>query len=166
MKKIALAADHAGYELKNHLITYLTEKGYDCVNLGTDTADSVDYPVYANALCEKILSGECEKGILVCGTGIGMSIAANRHKGIRAALCYEEKCVELTRQHNNANVLCLGARIIDEKTAENLVDTFFSTDFLGGRHEKESPCWMNNKKFFKMAPDEKSGAFFTIFLPC
>ena len=109
MKKIALAADHAGYELKNHLITYLTEKGYDCVNLGTDTADSVDYPVYANALCEKILSGEC---------------------------CYEEKCVELTRQHNNANVLCLGARIIDEKTAENLVDTFFSTDFLGGRHEK------------------------------
>ena len=87
-------------------------------------------------LCEKILSGECEKGILVCGTGIGMSIAANRHKGIRAALCYEEKCVELTRQHNNANVLCLGARIIDEKTAENLVDTFFSTDFLGGRHEK------------------------------
>lgn len=136
MKKIALAADHAGYELKNHLITYLTEKGYDCVNLGTDTADSVDYPVYANALCEKILSGECEKGVLVCGTGIGMSIAANRHKGIRAALCYEEKCVELTRQHNNANVLCLGARIIDEKTAENLVDTFFSTDFLGGRHEK------------------------------
>ena len=136
MKKIALAADHAGYELKNHLITYLTEKGYDCVNLGTDTADSVDYPVYSNALCETILSGECEKGILVCGTGIGMSIAANRHNGIRAALCYEEKCVELTRQHNNANVLCLGARIIDEKTAENLVDTFFSTDFLGGRHEK------------------------------
>ena len=135
MKKIALAADHAGYELKNHLVAYLAEKGYDCVNLGTDTADSVDYPVYANALCEKILSGECEKGILVCGTGIGMSIAANRHKGIRAALCYEERCVELTRQHNNANVLCLGARIIDEKTAENLVDTFFSTEFLGGRHE-------------------------------
>ena len=123
-------------ELKNHLVAYLAEKGCDCINLGTDTADSVDYPVYANALCEKILSGECEKGILVCGTGIGMSIAANRHKGIRAALCYEERCVLLTRQHNDANVLCLGARIIDEKTAEKLVDTFFSTEFLGGRHEK------------------------------
>lgn len=135
-EKIALAADHAGYLLKGKIIAYLTEKGYECVNLGTDTADSVDYPVYANKLCESILSGECECGILICGTGIGMSIAANRHKGIRAALCYAENCVELTRQHNNANVLCLGARVTDDETAMKLVDKFLSTDYLGGRHDK------------------------------
>ena len=136
MKKIALAADHAGYLLKGKIIAYLTEKGYECVNLGTDTADSVDYPVYANKLCESILSGECECGILICGTGIGMSIAANRHKGIRAALCYAENCVELTRQHNNANVLCLGANITGPAIALNAVKTFLATDFEGGRHQR------------------------------
>ena len=136
MKKIALAADHAGYLLKGKIIAYLTEKGYECVNLGTDTADSVDYPVYANKLCESILSGECECGILICGTGIGMSIAANRHKGIRAALCYAENCVELTRQHNNANIVAFGARVVGQSMAEMIVDEFFAAEYEGDRHQR------------------------------
>ena len=135
MKKIALAADHAGYELKNHLVAYLTEKGCDCINLGTDTADSVDYPVYANALCEKILSGECEKGILVCGTGIGMSMVANKQKGIRAAACSDYFSAKFTRAHNDANVLCLGERVIGSGLACELADVFLSTPFEGGKHQ-------------------------------
>ena len=135
MKKIALAADHAGYELKNHLVAYLTEKGYDCVNLGTDTADSVDYPVYANALCEKILSGECEKGIVICGTGIGMSLAANKVPGIRCALCGDPYSAKMTRAHNDANMLALGARVIGVELAKMIVEAFLDTPFEGGRHQ-------------------------------
>lgn len=134
MKKLALAADHAGWELKNELIKYLSEKGFECTDLGTNSPDSVHYPDYANALCEKILCKDCDAGILVCGTGIGMSMAANRHKGIRAAVCTESECVTLCRQHNDANVLCLGARIIGTDKAKELCDIFTGTEFLGGRH--------------------------------
>ena len=135
MSKIALAADHAGYEFKDALASYLREKGYDVIDLGTNSPDSVDYPVYAKKLCSSVLSGECEKGILVCGTGIGMSIAANRNKGIRAALCTIPEYARLAREHNNANVLCLGARFVGFDEAVKITDVFLNTEFLGGRHQ-------------------------------
>lgn len=134
--KIAIASDHAGVDYKKKLIERLTARGYECVNLGTDTEDSVDYPVYAKRVCGKITSGECKLGILICGTGIGMSIAANRQPGIRAALCGDTESAALTRQHNDANVLCLGARILPFEKAAEITDIFLGTAFLGGRHQR------------------------------
>ena len=134
--KIALGADHAGYEYKDKLISYLTENGYSCVDCGTNGPESVDYPVYASKVCELVRSEECDFGILVCGTGIGMSIAANKHRGIRAALCNEPESTAMTRHHNNSNVLCLGARMIPFETALELTNVFISTEFDGGRHER------------------------------
>ena len=134
--KIALGADHAGYEYKDKLISYLTENGYSCVVCGTNGPESVDYPVYASKVCELVRSKECDFGILVCGTGIGMSIAANKHRGIRAALCNEPESTAMTRHHNNSNVLCLGARMIPFETALELTNVFISTEFDGGRHER------------------------------
>ena len=134
--KIALGADHAGYEYKDKLISYLTENGYSCVDCGTNGPESVDYPVYARKVCELVRSKECDFGILVCGTGIGMSIAANKHRGIRAALCNEPESTAMTRHHNNSNVLCLGARMIPFETALELTNVFISTEFDGGRHER------------------------------
>lgn len=133
---IAIGADHAGVFMKNDLKKMLEEKGYEVKDFGTFTDESCDYPVYAKAVSEAVASGEYEKGILVCGTGIGMSMAANKTDKIRAAVCTDEKSVEMTRRHNDANVLCLGARIIDGKTAEKLVDIFLSTEFEGGKHQR------------------------------
>lgn len=134
--KLAIASDHAGVDYKKRLIEHLEKQGYDCINLGTDTEESVDYPVYADRVCGKITSGECELGILICGTGIGMSIAANKHRGIRAALCSDTESAALTRQHNDANVLCLGARILPFEKAVQVTDAFLNTEFLGGRHQR------------------------------
>lgn len=134
--KLAIASDHAGVDYKKRLIEHLEKKGYDCINLGTDTEESVDYPVYADRVCGKITSGECTLGILICGTGIGMSIAANKHKGIRAALCSDTESAALTRQHNDANVLCLGARILPFEKAVQITDAFLDASFLGGRHQR------------------------------
>ena len=134
--KLAIACDHAGVDYKKRLIEYLASKGYECVNLGTDTEDSVDYPVYADAVCRKITDGECDLGILICGTGIGMSIAANKHKGIRAGLCGDPESAALTRQHNNANVLCLGARVHEFEKIVEITDAFLGAEFLGGRHQR------------------------------
>lgn len=133
---IAIGADHAGVFMKNDLKKMLEERGYEVKDFGTFTDESCDYPVYAKAVSEAVASGEYEKGILVCGTGIGMSMAANKTDKIRAAVCTDEKSVEMTRRHNDANVLCLGARIIDQKTAEKLVDIFLSTEFEGGKHQR------------------------------
>lgn len=135
MKHILFAADHAGWEMKNELISYLSKEGYECTDLGTNSPASVHYPEYADALCEKLIGGGYDAGILVCGTGIGMSIAANRHKGVRAALCTDEQYATLAREHNDANVLCLGARFITFEKAAKLCDVFLTTDFLGGRHK-------------------------------
>ena len=135
-KIIAIASDHAGPDYKKRLIEYLTAKGYTCLNMGTDTEDSVDYPIYAHKVCEKILSGEAEFGILICGTGIGMSIAANKHAGIRAGLCADPESAALTRQHNNANVLCMGARILSFEKVVEITDAFLGAEFLGGRHQR------------------------------
>ena len=133
---IALGAEHAGYEYKNQLITYLTENGYECVDCGTNGPESVDYPIHASKVCELVRGGHAEFGILVCGTGIGMSIAANKHRGIRAALCNEPESTAMTRHHNNSNVLCLGARMISYEKALELTKVFLSTEFDGGRHER------------------------------
>lgn len=133
--KVAFAADHGGYKLKDALAAHLREKGIDVVDFGTNTSDSCDYPDYADPLCRAVASGECEFGVLVCSTGLGMSMAANKHRGIRAACCSETVSVGLTRSHNNANVLCLGAFIVGKHTACEMVDLFISTPFSEGeRH--------------------------------
>ncbi len=133
---IALGCDHGGLEIKNAIIEDLKSKGIEFIDLGTTTADSVDYPIYAKAVCKEITEGRCQLGILCCGTGIGMSIAANKVKGIRASVLSDEFSAEMTRRHNNANVLCLGGRVIDSEKAVKLADIFLNTPYEGGRHEK------------------------------
>ena len=134
MKPIALAADHAGYELKTTLVEELRSMGHEILDLGTYGPGSVDYPDYGTALAESIASGKAERGVAVCGTGIGISIAVNRHPGVRAALCYDETSARLAREHNDANVLALGARLIGPEVAKGCLRMFIETEFAGGRH--------------------------------
>ena len=136
MKKLVIGCDHAAPELKAIVRDHLIARGFDVVDVGTHTTDSCNYPDYAHALCEKIQSGECELGILICGTGIGMSMAANKHKGIRAACCSDTFSARLTRLHNDANVLCLGARVVGPGLAMDLVDAFLDAEFEGGKHKR------------------------------
>ncbi len=131
---IALAADHGGVELKALLVKDLTAAGIPTVDLGTNSADSVDYPDYADRLAAALKDGRATRGILICGTGIGISIAANRHRHIRAALCHDETTARLCREHNDANVLVLGARVIGPEVARACLNVFLSTKFGGGRH--------------------------------
>ena len=133
---IALGCDHGGFEHKNAIAEHLKERGFEVVDYGIHENVSVDYPDIATKLCNGILNGEANLGILVCGTGIGMSIAANKHKGIRAAACSEHFSAKYTRLHNNSNVLCLGGRVIGVGTAIELTDLFVDTEFEGGRHQK------------------------------
>ena len=133
--KIVIGCDHAATELKKIVKEHLEKSGYETVDVGTYTSDSCHYPVYAHAACEKILSGECELGILICGTGIGMSMAANKHKGIRAACCSDTFSARLTREHNDANMLCFGARVVGAGLALDLVDAFLGAEYLNnGNH--------------------------------
>ncbi len=136
MKKIAIACDHGGYELKLEIIKKLTEMGVEYVDFGTDSTESVDYPIYADKVCDAITSGKTELGILVCGTGIGMSMAANKHRGIRAACCADTFSARMTRMHNDANVLCLGGRVLGAGLACDMVELFVTSEYLGGRHDK------------------------------
>lgn len=133
---IAVGSDHAGFLLKNEIIKYLKENGIDCIDMGPDSEASVDYPDYAEKTSGAVVSGKCEKGILVCGTGIGMSIAANKIEGIRAALCTTGLHARLARQHNNANILAVGSRTTGRDLAFDIVDEFIKTDFLAGRHQR------------------------------
>jgi ribose 5-phosphate isomerase B len=133
-KPIAIASDHAGYDLKTILAEELGTMGYEVVDLGTDGRDSVDYPDFAKALIKAVIEGRADCGVLVCGTGIGISIAANRHPGIRAAVCHNETTARLARAHNDANVLALGARIVGIEVAKDCLKAFLSTEFAGGRH--------------------------------
>ena len=136
-KTVAIGADHAGCDLKASLSQIMVELGYQVLDLGTDGPESVDYPDFANAVAGAVAAGEAQFGVLVCGSGIGMSIAANRHAGIRAALCHDEETAQLAREHNDANVLVLGARTTDSVTSGNCVREFFKTDFDGGeRHAR------------------------------
>lgn len=132
--KIAIGSDHGGLEHKNAIVEHLKNRGFEVVDSGVYELVSVDYPDIAVKVCDNIISGECELGILVCGTGIGMSIAANKVKGIRAAACSEHFSAKYTRLHNNSNILCLGGRVVGIGTAIELVDIFVDTAFEGGRH--------------------------------
>lgn len=134
-KKIVIGCDHAACDLKAKVIHHLEEKGYQVLDVGTYSSDSCNYPDYAHAACVKIQSGEYPLGILICGTGIGMCIAANKHKGIRAAVCSDTFSASLTRQHNDANVLCFGARVVGEGLALMLVDAFLEAEYMGGKHQ-------------------------------
>ena len=134
--KIAIGADHAGFVLKETLLARLREQGYDVEDLGTNSTVSVDYPDFAAAVAHKVASAEVDKGILVCSSGVGMSIAANKVHGVRAALGTTTEEVELVRKHNDANILALGAKFSAPALAEALVDTFLKTDFEGGRHQR------------------------------
>ena len=136
-KTVAIGADHAGFELKSALSGELKSLGFRVLDLGTDGPDSVDYPDYADAVAKAVSVGTAQSGLLICGSGIGMSIGANRHSGVRAALCHDEETARLAREHNDANVLVLGARLTDEELAGRCVDVFFSTEFDGGeRHAR------------------------------
>lgn len=134
--RIAIGNDHAATEMKQDIVSYLEKLGHTVINVGTDDTLSVDYPVIAKEVCDLVAEGKCEKGILICGTGIGMSMAANKIKGIRAACCSDPVCVRLTREHNDANVLTFGARIVGSVMAEEMVRVFVETEFAGGRHQK------------------------------
>ena len=136
IKRVLLASDHAGFKLKDKIKRFLIKKGNIVLDLGTKNTNSVDYPDYAHLLSKKIKNNNGQFGILICGSGIGMNMAANKHKNIRAALCYNTKSTKLSRQHNNANVMAIGARLIKEKTALLCVSTFLKTEFVGGRHIK------------------------------
>ncbi|MBE6862320.1 MAG: ribose 5-phosphate isomerase B [Ruminococcus sp.] len=132
---IAIGCDHAGCEMKAAIIDALSEKGFEFKDMGCN-GEPCDYPVIARAVCGEVLSGECEKGILICGTGIGMSIAANKFKGIRAALCSDSFSTKFTRLHNDTNVMCMGARTLGVGLGTELAEIFLTTEFEGGRHQR------------------------------
>ena len=134
--KIAMGSDHGGFALKQHLKTYLENKGCLVEDCGTDSTQSCDYPDFGRLAAEAVASGRCERGIVICTTGIGISIAANKVKGIRCALCSEPLSAEMTRRHNDANMLALGGGMIGPNMAERIVDVFLSTAFEGGRHQR------------------------------
>lgn len=133
---LVLASDHAGFPLKEEIKAYLDSKGIEYIDCGTDSTDSVDYAQFAQKACLKVTSGEADKAVLCCGTGIGISMAANKVKGIRAACCSDYFSAKFTRVHNDANVLCMGARVIGAGLACELVDVFINTEFEGGRHQR------------------------------
>jgi ribose 5-phosphate isomerase B len=134
--KIAIANDHAALELKNQIVKHLEEKGLEYVNFGTDSTESIDYPLFAYKAAKAVQSGECDLGIVICGTGIGISLAANKVPGIRCALCSEPLSASLTRQHNNANMLAMGARVIGVEMAKAIVNAFLNSEYEGGRHQR------------------------------
>ena len=135
---IAIASDHGGFALKETIKEYLRERGDKIVDLGTTSEESVDYPIYGKACGEAVASGKAERGIVICGTGIGISIAANKVKGVRCGLCTSVEMAELTRKHNNANVLALGGRTTEPQLALDSVKTFLDTEFEGGRHKRRT----------------------------
>ena len=135
MEKIGIACDHAGYEMKEFLVGYLSSKGFDVVDFGTHSEESIDYPDFGHALAAAIEAGEMDRGVGLCGSGEGMAMTLNKHQGIRAGLCWNDTVAELIRQHNNANVVVLPARFISNDEAMTIVEKFLVTPFEGGRHE-------------------------------
>jgi len=134
--KVAIGCDHGGLDLKDTVKSVLIELGHEIDDQGCNSSESVDYPNFANAVSSLVKDGTCERGILICGTGIGMSMAANRIPGIRAALCHEMFSARMSREHNDANILCIGARVIGQGLAAEIVRTWMTTDFAGGRHQR------------------------------
>ena len=135
-KRIIIGCDHGGLNLKNKVVEHLKETGYEVEDVGTYTSDSVDYPIYAKKVAHAVADGKYEKGIIICGTGIGVSIVANKVKGIRASLCGDTFSAKATRQHNNSNILCMGERVIGAGLALDIVDIWLTTEYEGGRHQK------------------------------
>ena len=135
-KRIIIGCDHGGLNLKNKVVEHLKEIGYEVEDLGTYTTESVDYPIYAKKVAHAVADGKYEKGIIICGTGIGVSIVANKVKGIRASLCGDTFSAKATRQHNNSNILCMGERVIGAGLALDIVDIWLTTEYEGGRHQK------------------------------
>ncbi len=136
MQRIAIGSDHAGFTLKQKVVERLAALGYDVQDMGTDSAASTDYPDYAHAVASRIENGTIERGVLLCGTGLGMSYAANRHPHVRAAVAWAPEIAELARLHNDANILVLPARFVSEEAADKILETFLSTPFEGGRHAR------------------------------
>ena len=134
--KIAIGCDHAGYELKEKVKARMAAAGNEMIDVGTDSTESVDYPKYGHAVGRAVASGEAERGIAICGSGIGISIACNKVPGVRAALCTSTEMAEMCRRHNNANVICMGARMISEELAYAMIHTWMTTEFEGGKHER------------------------------
>ena len=134
--KIAIGNDHAGVDLKNSLSEHLLENGHTVDDYGTNSIEKVNYPVFAEVVAKKVASGEYDCGVLICGTGVGVSIAANKVKGIRAAACSEPSTARLAKEHNNANIICVGARMVGEQMATDIVDAYIGAEFEGGRHAK------------------------------
>ena len=144
--KISLGCDHGAYALKEHLKDYLTKQGHTVLDCGTYSTDSCDYPIFARAAAQKVASGECDRGIVLCTTGIGVSITANKVKGIRCALCRDLLTATLTRQHNDSNMLALAGGFTGPFEAERLVDAFLTTEFEGGRHERRVKLVMETEE--------------------
>lgn len=136
MIKVGLASDHAGFELKEFAKEWLSSNGYEFVDFGAFSTESVDYPDFAHKLAKAVAEGECSCGIAVCGTGNGISMALNKHQDIRAALCWSKEIAEMARLHNNANILVMPGRFIDNNTAKEIIEIYFKTEFEGGRHQK------------------------------
>lgn len=149
--KIAMGNDHAAVEMKQEIMAYLREKGYEVLNLGTDSSESCDYPLYGEKVGQAVASGEADLGIAICGTGIGISLAANKVPGIRAAVCSEPYSAKLSRMHNDTNVLCFGARVVGTELAKMIVDEWLSAEFLGGRHQRRVDMIMAIEKETKGA---------------
>ncbi len=134
--KYFIGTDHAGFVVKPFVIEYLQKKGIEVEDLGTYSSESVDYPDFAHKVAEAVLANEGTKGILICGSGIGMSLAANKHKGIRAALCHDAYTAEMARRHNDANILCFGERVVGVGVIESILEAWLTHEFEGGRHER------------------------------
>ena len=144
--KIAMASDHGAYELKERLKLLLTEQGHEIVDCGTNSAESCDYPDYGRPAARMVARGECDRAILLCTTGIGISMVANKVKGVRCALCHDPWSAEMTRRHNNANALAMGANVVGPGLAERIVDVFLATEFEGGRHQRRVDKIMETEK--------------------
>ena len=133
--KVAIGNDHTAVELKNHIKAHLEARGYETVNVGVDSSESCHYPIYGKRVADLVASGKCDLGVLICGSGVGISLAANKVKGIRAVVCSEPYSAKMARTHNNANIVAFGARLVGPAMAEEIVDAFFDASFEGGRHQ-------------------------------
>ncbi len=134
--KIAVANDHAAVKMKNEIISFVKDLGYDVLDFGTDSEESCDYPIYGEKVANAVVNGEADCGILICGTGVGISIAANKVKGVRAAVCSDVTTARLVKEHNNANIIAFGARIVGAELAKDIVKAYLEAEFLGGKHER------------------------------
>ncbi len=134
MKKISIGCDHGGFQLKQHVVNFLKSKNFEVLDLGCFNTDSVDYPDYGAKAAQAVAQGQVDAGVVICKSGVGMSIVANKVSGVRAALCLNEKMAEMSRRHNDANVICFGSEYVDEKLADQILERWLSTDFEGGRH--------------------------------